>query len=81
MEIYAPSALGARLDNRHESSVLEGLKLRPAKETVRRFCLLNKSSFQNCIFNINPEANDNLIAARKAQCLQLVKKLAVFYGT
>jgi len=30
---------------------------------------------------MKPEANENLNGARKAQCLQLVKKLAVFYGT
>jgi hypothetical protein len=63
--LYAIAVLGVKLDNRHESSVFERLKLRPAKETIRLCWHLNKSSFQNYIFNINPEENDNLNGAAK----------------
>jgi hypothetical protein len=81
LELRAISALGFTLDNRHESSVFKGLKLRPAEGTVRYCCCLNKSCSQNCIFDIDPEAYDNLNGARKAQCLQLVNKLVVLYET
>lgn len=72
-ELYALLALGGvRLDNRHESSVFEGLKLRSAKKKktpVKWCCFWNKFSFKNCIFNIKSEANDDLSGARKAKCI------------
>jgi hypothetical protein len=44
LELYALSALGVSLDNRHESSVFEGLKLGPPP----------KKSSGDAVFETNP---------------------------